>query len=131
MAGEHDGPDPREFRFRELCQADYRPVQAHVINRLGAAPPVTSRGLRAAITAGRPAPATRQHLALPRGSCRHRRCGQIPALALISVNLVPVSRTDASQRASSAGRQLRQRPGHGGQAAACIYRPRRDLRLAD
>ena len=37
MAGTDDGEDPRELRFQLLYQANFRPVQAYAVNRLGSA----------------------------------------------------------------------------------------------
>lgn len=37
MTGDDGGKDQRETRFRELYQANYRPVLAYVVNRLGSA----------------------------------------------------------------------------------------------
>ena len=35
MAGTDDGKDQRELRFQRLYQANFRPVQAYAVNRLG------------------------------------------------------------------------------------------------
>ena len=35
MAGTDDGEDPQELRFQLLYQANFRPVQAYAVNRLG------------------------------------------------------------------------------------------------
>jgi RNA polymerase sigma factor (sigma-70 family) len=37
VAGADDGADPRELRFRRLYQANFSPVQAYAVNRLGMA----------------------------------------------------------------------------------------------
>ena len=35
VAGTDDGMDQREVRFHRLYQANFRPVQAYAVNRLG------------------------------------------------------------------------------------------------